>query len=94
MHNKVIDMVLNEIRCWFNSNNTKLLNCVACFLPKDNFVRFDKKKIIDVDEMYLIDFSPIELIHLENEANRPNTFSVHSNNFDGFKDIIRVSGLA
>ncbi|GAV66288.1 Dimer_Tnp_hAT domain-containing protein/DUF4371 domain-containing protein [Cephalotus follicularis] len=63
----VIDMQLQELNSCFTEVSMELLLCVACLNPRDAFSAFDKSKLIRLAQFYPSDFSPIELLLLDNQ---------------------------
>ncbi|KAK2654286.1 hypothetical protein Ddye_014142 [Dipteronia dyeriana] len=63
----VIDMQLQELNSRFPEANTELLLCVACLSPTDQFYAFNKHKLIRLAQFYLRDYSPINLLALEDQ---------------------------
>ena len=47
--------------------NTELLCCVACLCPNGSFSAYDKQKLIRLAQFYPEDFSPAELLKLEDQ---------------------------
>jgi len=83
----VIDMQLQELNDRFTEANTELLLCVTCLCPNDLFCGYDKQKLIRLAQIYQEDFSPIELLKLEDQL-ETYILDVRSNeNFD------RLQGL-
>ncbi|XP_020237275.2 zinc finger MYM-type protein 1 [Cajanus cajan] len=64
---QVIDQQLQELNNRFTEANTELLLCVACLNPRDSFSAFDKEKLIRFAQFYSSEFSPIELLALDNQ---------------------------
>ncbi|XP_026441343.1 uncharacterized protein LOC113340348 [Papaver somniferum] len=65
--NTVIDMQLLELNNRFNETNTELLLSVVCLSPIDSFFAFDKEKLIRFSRFYPRDFSPTQLVLLEDQ---------------------------
>ncbi|XP_026440682.1 zinc finger MYM-type protein 1-like [Papaver somniferum] len=63
----VIDMQLQELNNRFTDTNTELLLSVACLSPRDSFSGFDKDKLIHFSRFYPRDFSPTQLVLLEDQ---------------------------
>ena len=61
----IIDMQLQELNDHFSKVNSELCLCVACLYPNDSFSAFDKNKLIRLSEYYPEDFSPIDLLVLD-----------------------------
>ena len=79
----VIDMQLQELNDHFSEANSELCLCVACLCPDDSFSAFDKNKLIRLGEYYLEDFSPIDLLALDDIL---ETYIIDvriDNNFEG-----------
>nr|KYP47883.1 Zinc finger MYM-type protein 1 [Cajanus cajan] len=64
---QVIDQQLQELNNCFTEANTELLLCVACLNPRDSFSTFDKEKLIRFAQFYSSEFSPVELLALDNQ---------------------------
>ncbi|XP_022848801.1 zinc finger MYM-type protein 1-like [Olea europaea var. sylvestris] len=63
----VIDLQFQELNDRFSEVNTELLLCVACLCPQDSFSSFDKKSLIKLAELYLLDFSAVDGIVLSDQ---------------------------
>lgn len=63
----IIDMQLYELNDHFTEANTELLCYVACLCPNDSFSDYDKQKLIRLAQFYPEDFSPVELLKLEDQ---------------------------
>lgn len=63
----VIDMQLRELNDRFTEVNTELLLCIACLCPRDLFSSFDKGRLICLAKHYPEDFSPIDLLKLDDQ---------------------------
>ena len=83
----VIDAQIVELNFRFNEVSTKLLLCMSCLSPSDCFFAFDKNKLIQFVEFYPADFSPPDLIVLENQLLN-YIFDVKSHT-----DFIEVNGI-
>ena len=46
-----------ELNNRFAKKSTQLLRCIACLDQKNSFVIFDEDKLVELDEMYVDDFS-------------------------------------
>nr|KYP46931.1 hypothetical protein KK1_031413 [Cajanus cajan] len=64
---QVIDQQLQELNNCFTEANIELLLCVACLNPRDSFSTFDKEKLIRFAQFYSFEFSPVELLALDNQ---------------------------
>ncbi|PIN00852.1 hypothetical protein CDL12_26644 [Handroanthus impetiginosus] len=62
---QVIDWQLKELNDPFSEIDMKLLICVACLSPRDSFSSFNKKKLVQLPELYPCDFSSVELLALD-----------------------------
>ena len=60
-------MQLQELNNRFNEVNTELLFCLACLCPNENFVAFDKQKLMRLVELYPEDFFDLELMALDSQ---------------------------
>ncbi|XP_077222098.1 uncharacterized protein LOC143855937 [Tasmannia lanceolata] len=63
----VIDKQLNELNDRLTVANTELLSCMACLNPSDSFSGFDKHKLVRLAAFYPVEFSPIQLLLLDNQ---------------------------
>ncbi|XP_068309666.1 uncharacterized protein [Pyrus communis] len=88
---QVFDMQLKELNDRFNEVNTKLLLCMACWSPVNNFASFDKAKIVRLSQLYPQDFDRMDLmnlpIHLDNYI---HDMKMHSE----FSSLRGISDLA
>ena len=83
----VLDMQLQELNNRFTETNTELLLCVACLNPIDSFNAFNKHKLIHLAQFYPLEFSPVELVALENQL-ETYILEVRSN-----KELSEVKGI-
>ena len=86
-----IDMQLQELNDRFTEANTELLLCVACLYPNDSFSAYNKQKLICLAQFYPEDFSPIELLKLEDQL-ETYIFDVRSN--EEFVQLNRLGDLS
>ncbi|KAL6560978.1 hypothetical protein OROHE_006155 [Orobanche hederae] len=63
----VIDGQLVELNDLFNEVSTELLTCLACLSPRNNFIAFDKRKLVRLAQFYPYDFSERDLLMLEDQ---------------------------
>lgn len=63
----VINMQLQELNNRFTETTTELLLSVECLSLKDSFSVFDKDKLIHFARFYPRDFSPAQLVLLEDK---------------------------
>ncbi|XP_044505708.1 uncharacterized protein LOC123225668 [Mangifera indica] len=68
---RVNDMQLQELNNLFNEINMELLLCLACLCPNENFVAFDKQKLMHLAELYPEDFPDLELMALGSQLDLP-----------------------
>ncbi|CAN6553257.1 unnamed protein product [Malus baccata var. baccata] len=61
---QVLDTHLKELNDRFNEVNTKLLLCMVCLSPVNNFAYFDKVKIVRLSQLYPQDFDRMDLMNL------------------------------
>ena len=87
----VIDMQLQELSSHFIEVNTEFLCCVACLNPCDLFVVVDKKKLIRLAQFYSQDFSPIELMVLNDQL---ETYIIDMHSSSEFSDLKGIGDLA
>ncbi|XP_057426221.1 uncharacterized protein LOC130719620 [Lotus japonicus] len=64
---QVTDRQVQELNNHFTEVNIELLLCVACLSLIDSFASFDKEKLIRLAHFYPSDFSPVELLALDNQ---------------------------
>ena len=86
----VLDMQLQELSDRFTEVNTELLLCVACLNPMDSFSAFNKEKLLRLAQFYPSEFSPMELLILDNQL-ETYILDMRSNEFSEVKGI---GGLA
>ncbi|KAK1384870.1 Zinc finger MYM-type protein [Heracleum sosnowskyi] len=67
LYYSIIDMQLQELNGRFDEVNTALLLCIACLCPDNLFVSFEKEKLIQLAGYYPKDFSPIDLMTLDDQ---------------------------
>ena len=87
----VIDMQLQKLSSHFTEVNTELILCVACRNLSDSFISFDKQKLIQLAQCYPQEFSPIELMVL-NDQLETDIIDVCSNS--EFLDMKGIGDLA
>ncbi|KAI0526986.1 hypothetical protein KFK09_002582 [Dendrobium nobile] len=63
----VLDMQLQELNNRFTEANTQLLLCIACLNPSNSFNAFNKEKLIEMANLYPNDFTPLDLMVLDNQ---------------------------
>ncbi|XP_050935178.1 uncharacterized protein LOC127143921 [Cucumis melo] len=63
----VIDMQLQGLNNHFIESSTEFLLCMACLNPSKSFTAFNRQKLIRLAQLYLRDFSAIELSMLEDQ---------------------------
>jgi len=63
----VIDRQLQELNNRFTEVSTELLLCIACLCPRDSFSAFDKERLNRLAQFYPLEFSPVELLALDDE---------------------------
>ncbi|KAH9782458.1 TTF-type domain-containing protein [Citrus sinensis] len=56
-----------QLNSHFNEVNTKILLCLACLCPKDSFAAFNREKLLPLAQLYLKDFSPVDLMALDTQ---------------------------
>ena len=59
-----IDAIMSEMNHWFNEVSSELLVCMACFISRDNFSKFDVDKLARLVEIYDEDFNTADLLLL------------------------------
>ena len=87
----VIDMQLQELNSRFNEVNTELLLCMASLDPSNSFSNFDKGKLLRFAEFYPNDFSPLELMILDNQL---KSYIIDVRSSGQFSEVIGIGGLA
>ncbi|XP_020414711.1 SCAN domain-containing protein 3-like isoform X1 [Prunus persica] len=87
----VIDGQLAELNDRFNEVSTELLTCLACLSPKNNFVAFDKRKLVRLAQFYPYDFSDRDLLMLEDQL---GVYVHHMRSSSDFSQLEGISSLA
>ncbi|XP_021810541.1 zinc finger MYM-type protein 1-like [Prunus avium] len=87
----VIDGQLVELNDRFNEVSTELLTCLACLSPKNNFVAFDKRKLVRLAQFYPYDFSDRDLLMLEDQL---GVYVHHMRSSSDFSQLEGISSLA
>ncbi|KAI5327594.1 hypothetical protein L3X38_026990 [Prunus dulcis] len=87
----VIDGQLAELNDRFNEVSTELLTCLACLSPKNNFVAFDKRKLVRLAQFYPYDFSDRDLLMLEDQL---GVYVHHMHSSSDFSQLEGISSLA
>ena len=67
--NEVLDRNIVEMNNRFSETSTRLLKCIACLDPRDSFSNFDHDKLVELANIYSIDFSSQELYLLTDQLN-------------------------
>ncbi len=60
-------MQLQELNNRFTEVNTELLICVGCLDPNHSFCSFDNERLICLAKFYPSDFSPLQLMILDDQ---------------------------
>ena len=84
-------MQLQELNSRFTEVNTELFLCVACLNPCDSFIAFDKQKLLRLAQFYPQDFSPIELMILNDQL---ETYIIDMHSSSEFSELKGISDLA
>ncbi|KAI5313838.1 hypothetical protein L3X38_043014 [Prunus dulcis] len=87
----VIDGQLAELNDRFNEVSTELLTCLACLSSKNNFVAFDKRKLVRLAQFYPEDFSDRDLLMLEDQL---DVYVHHMHSSSDFSQLEGISSLA
>lgn len=87
----IIDMQLQELNNRFTEANSKLLLCVTCLNPSGAFSAFDKQRLIELAMFYPVDFSPLQLMMLDDQLEN-YIVDVRSNN--DFTELIGITDLS
>ncbi|CAL8161455.1 unnamed protein product [Prunus armeniaca] len=87
----VIDGQLVKLNDRFNEVSTELLTCLACLSPKNNFVAFDKRKLVHLAQFYPYDFSDRDLLMLEDQL---GVYVHHMRSSIDFSQLEGISSLA
>ncbi|XP_026431822.1 uncharacterized protein LOC113329067 [Papaver somniferum] len=86
-----INMQLLELNNRFKETNTELLLSVAFLSPIDSFSAFDKDKLIRFSRFYPRDFSPTQLVLLEDQLLNYIADVRSSNEFLDLKGIVDLA---
>ncbi|KAM7470081.1 hypothetical protein LguiA_008264 [Lonicera macranthoides] len=86
-----IDLQLQELNDRFDKLNTELLLCMACFDPTNSFYHFQLKKLLRFANFYPNDFSPVDLVLLEDQL-KDYIKDVRSD--DDFYNLTGIGALA
>ena len=84
-------MQLQELNSCFTEVNIELLLCVACLNPCDSFIAFDKQNLLRLAQFYPKDFSPIELMILNDQL---ETYIIDMRSISEFSELKGISDLA
>ncbi|PKU66015.1 hypothetical protein MA16_Dca009090 [Dendrobium catenatum] len=60
-------MQLQELNNRFSEASTELLLCISCLNPSNSFHAFNKEKLIRMTNLYPADFTPSDLMILDNQ---------------------------
>ena len=89
--NTVIDSQLVELNDRFNEVNTELLLCMTCLDPKNSFSSFDLQKLLRFATFYPSDFSPVDIMTLEDQL---QNYVIDVRSDDQFCNLKGISELA
>jgi len=67
--NEVLDRNMVEMNNRFSETSTRLLICTACLDPRDSFSNFDHEKLIELANIYSVDFSSHDCYVLVDQLN-------------------------
>jgi hypothetical protein len=67
--NEVIDRNIVEMNHRFSETSTRLLKCIACLDPRDSFANFDHEKLLELANIYSVDFSSQDCYLLIDQLN-------------------------
>ena len=65
--NVVHDQIIVELNNRFAERSTQLLRCIACLDPRNSFANFDEDKLIELAQIYVVDFTQYDCIVLRNQ---------------------------
>ena len=63
----VHDQDIVELNNRFAERSTRLLRCIACLDPKNSFGNYDREKLIELAEIYDVDFSQYDRDQLQGQ---------------------------
>ena len=87
----ILDLHLQELNNRFSESGMELLICMACLSPNNSFSAFDKEKLLRLAQFYPYDFSPVELVVLENQL---STYILDMQSNGEFSMLNGISALA
>jgi hypothetical protein len=67
--NEAIDRNIVEMNHRFSETSTRLLKCIACLDPRDSFSSFDHEKLLELANIYSVDFSSQDCYLLNDQLN-------------------------
>jgi hypothetical protein len=67
--NEVLDRNIVEINNRFYETSTRLLKCTSCLDPRDSFSSFDHEKLVELANIYSVDFSSYDCYLLTDQLN-------------------------
>ncbi|CAL9012713.1 unnamed protein product, partial [Prunus brigantina] len=88
---QIIEWQLAELNHRFSEVNTELLLCLACLSPDDSFKAFDKQKLLRFAEFYPQDFTPRDLLALEDQL---GIYIHHMRTRSDFSQLKGIGSLA
>ena len=56
-----------ELNNCFAERSTQLLRCIVCLDPQNSFANFDEDKLIELAQIYVVDFTQYDCIVLRNQ---------------------------
>jgi hypothetical protein len=65
--NVVHDQIIVELNNRFAERSTQLLRCITCLDPRNSFANFDEDKLIELAQIYVVDFTQYDCIVLRNQ---------------------------
>jgi hypothetical protein len=87
----IIDMQIQELNDRFSEVNSDLLLCVSCLCPDNSFSAFNKDKLIQLCEYYPKDFTPVEILALEEQI---QTYIIDMRTTEDFQGLRGLNHLA
>lgn len=84
-------MQLQELNNRFTEVNAELLLCLACLNLSNFFSTFNKQKLVPLTQFYLVEFSTLDLMALNNQH---ETYIINMRSNSEFSKVNGMSNLA
>ncbi|XP_023750521.1 uncharacterized protein LOC111898857 [Lactuca sativa] len=91
--NTILDMQIQEFGNRFSEVRTDLLEYMLALSPCNSFSMFDKSKFVKLSELYKMDFTDLERVHLDGQLETYYHSLIDDEGFANLKGIADLSHL-